>query len=867
MLYLPDPGTWPVVTRDTLNDSATTAREQMLSVAAANAPLRVIYGTVTLGPQIACIVTKNRNWVILAVWGHGEVDAVTNLLIDDKALPAGVTATHYTGTAGQTVNAALVAAFAAQSPSVAYTDALPGICYSVVTVPPSSSGGFPRLTATIRGRKVYDPRSTLTAWSSNPALCLADFVTHPSYGMARTVDYASVASVANDCDVLAGGIEPLRTLDLCLDTVQSVENWLDTLRTYAACWVTQSGVGLRLISDKAGDLVSGDPYIAEDYFATPYMAEPYGRHAHLRSNIQSISSLKKRGVQSMPTVMTVTYRDVSTTPPRDGTATVLAPGVLAGTTPRRESAVSLPGITRYSQAWREATERLNKLTLNDLSCTLSVFDEGLHAEIGDIITVTHPIGLTDKPMRVMGISGDYGRYTLDLLEYDPAVYDSSVVDAPTYVDTDQPNPAAPPVVTAVTMTEEVFQQQNGTWSSRWRVTWTGDADYPYLAYYRAELWTGATLIHTAAVSDGTQWPTPAVQEGISYTAKISAVSSIGATSDYATQSGTAAGKNLLPGDVPGMSAFEAGGRVYITWLPATDIDVWRYEVRWGSTGGTWATAALLDRVDALRLQVDQLAVGTWALYVKCVDSVGNYSTNAATVNVTVTSDASAFLINTYDQTAPTLTGMQEYSLHPTDANRYFVTEDNAMFGTKYAANLDTFTDALATTHASQTSTWLGESEDFGLDLGGNITGVATVADVSGSHISYIGTALAAAPGTFTYFAGLSQKKNLRFCRLKHESLTTSTLLITIPTQSIRLDAIPREEVGSDTSSASGPVTITLDNEYVFVKKLTITPQGSTARSVSFDNVVLGVPSTFDVYIFNDVGTKIASPFQWQFQGV
>ncbi len=77
---------------------------------------------------------------------------------------------------------------------------------------------------------------------------------------------------------------------------------------------------------------------------------------------------------------------------------------------------------------------------------------------------------------------------------------------------------------------------------------------------------------------------------------------------------------------------------------------------------------------------------------------------------------------------------------------------------------------------------------------------------------------------------------------------------------MRLDAIPREEVGSSTSSASGPVTITLENPYVSVKKLTITPQGTTARSVSFDNVVLGATSTFDVYIFNDVGTKIASPW-------
>jgi hypothetical protein len=121
--------------------------------------------------------------------------------------------------------------------------------------------------------------------------------------------------------------------------------------------------------------------------------------------------------------------------------------------------------------------------------------------------------------------------------------------------------------------------------------------------------------------------------------------------------------------------------------------------------------------------------------------------------------------------------------------------------------------------------------------------------------------------TWTYALGLSQKVNARFARLKHEALTTSTMLAVIPTQSIRVDAIPREEVGSGTSSASGPVTITLSGQYVALKKITITPQGNTARSATFDNVVLGNPTRFDVYVFGNNGDKIASPFQYTFQGV
>ena len=159
--------------------------------------------------------------------------------------------------------------------------------------------------------------------------------------------------------------------------------------------------------------------------------------------------------------------------------------------------MSLPGINRYSQAVREATERLNKLLLNDLSFNLGVFDERLDLEVGDIVAVTHPIGLSAKLMRVLGLSGEYGRYNLALVEYDPAVYDASVATAPTYTDTDLPNPASPPAVAGVTMTEEVFQLENGNWSSRWRITWSAAA-YSFLAHYRAELWVGSTLIHAAS---------------------------------------------------------------------------------------------------------------------------------------------------------------------------------------------------------------------------------------------------------------------------------------------------------------------------------------------------------------------------------
>jgi hypothetical protein len=261
-------------------------------------------------------------------------------------------------------------------------------------------------------------------------------------------------------------------------------------------------------------------------------------------------------------------------------------------------------------------------------------------------------------------------------------------------------------------------------------------------------------------------------------------------------------------------------------------------------------------------------VGTWTIHVKALDSVGQYSATAATANVTVTSDAAAFLVASYDQTNPALTNMASYTINPTDRNSYAVTEDGVLAATKFPNTASTYGNIAATYHNSVTSTWLGEVEDFGLALGGQWTGTATVADISGSHISYLGNSLD--NSSWNYPAGLSQKLNARFARMKHESLTTSTLKVTMPTQNIRVDAVPREEVGTGTSSASGPVTITLANQYVAAKKITITPQGTTARSATYDNIIIGGSAgatTFDVYVFDQTGAKIVSPFRYDFQGV
>jgi hypothetical protein len=68
--------------------------------------------------------------------------------------------------------------------------------------------GIPEVTATVKGRKVFDPRTSTTAWSDNPALCLRDYLTNSRFGMGATageIDDVLVAQAANVCEETVEG--------------------------------------------------------------------------------------------------------------------------------------------------------------------------------------------------------------------------------------------------------------------------------------------------------------------------------------------------------------------------------------------------------------------------------------------------------------------------------------------------------------------------------------------------------------------------------------------------------------------------------------------------------------------------------------
>lgn len=840
MKYLPKQD-WSVVSRSTLNDAATPAADRQLSLSADGARLPIIYGRDRRGGLIANVVPLSGDMLVQCIWGHGPIDAVEAVYLNDEPVDNWrVNQTHYLGTQSQTVDPWLRAAFA--SKGIDYWDSLPGVAYSVFRVGDAKfSTAF---AATLRGRLVWDPRSGTIAWSANPALILADFLSSAEYGCSRPVSWDSVADAADACDAVVGA-DPRRSIGLTLDTPQSCDAWVDVLRTYAGCFVVQRNDGWHLVPDRP--------------------AAPVASFDHDAGTIARITPIKKRRRADAPTVMRVTWTDTSGIPWRDRTASAYAPGVLSGAVEWRESSVSLPGIQSASQAQREAIERLNKLSLSDLSFSLGVYDTAGTLEPGDVVSVSHPVGLSDKRMRIVQMDTTApGRYTLALAEYDPAAYSDAVVSNPSSPDTTLPSPANPLAPVGVTLAEEVFQLQDGTYSSRLRVTW-GEPDYPWGVGYRIDVRVGGMVVQTGTVGKGvTVWPSVAVQERVHHQVDVRLLSSIGSESPAASATITPQGKYLLPGNVPALTGFEVGGEARLRWEPAIDIDIWRYELRWGAVGVAWADAALLDRVDALRLVASDIPAGTWDFLVCALDSVGQYSPVPARRTIAITSDAGSFLVDSHAFTSPSLTNMIAAPLPPGDPRRRWVTDDAQALASRFPDPLSDYGNPLAS-YAPGPSEWLSEIHDFGLQLTGNWTAELPVTTLSGTTSAAL--ELSDDAVTWSAHAGLSAKGSARFARLR-ASNTGGAMVVTLPGAIVRIDAVPRVEEGTATTSASTYTRITLASGYAASKGLPkVSVYGATPAIATVDNIIVGAVASFDIYVFDMSGNQISRPVGWEWKGV
>lgn len=191
---------------------------------------QVIYGQVKVGGvRVYDNTTGKKNKFlhrILAFAGH-EIESYEKIYVNDEEVTIGgggeLTAPEryddgvirmktYLGTLSQSADSDLVAE-TTDLEFGRWTNAhrLTNIAYIYARLryrSKSFPNGVPSISALVRGRKVYDPRTAVTQWSDNPALCIRDYLTNPVFGLgvpASRIDDDLVIAAANICDQTVEG--------------------------------------------------------------------------------------------------------------------------------------------------------------------------------------------------------------------------------------------------------------------------------------------------------------------------------------------------------------------------------------------------------------------------------------------------------------------------------------------------------------------------------------------------------------------------------------------------------------------------------------------------------------------------------------
>lgn len=898
----------------------TSRRALRKAVAGEGAIIPGAYGRVQAPAKVVTVTRQtNLRLLVLCVWLEGEIDAVEQIRIGDVVYTGDVA--HYLGTPTQAPDPWLAGAISG------YVDALANVAYSVLRIP-NTIDINPRIEATLRGWRCYDPRTETTVWTQNAGLALAHFIVART---GRTVDWSSVADLADACDELLPDDRPRRHIGLVLDRPAPINDWIETLREYAGCYI---------VWDDPVRFVPSRPR-AVDHVIGP-------------DKIRDLR-LRKARLDDTPNRVIVEYTRI------DGNTWTIeraATPYPVGQVPR-EQILRMHGIQNYAQAMRHAVERLNHYTLADLRGDSILSDEALEVTAGDVLSMTHHIGLTNKAMRVIGdpIAIEPGRWQLALEEYDAAVYSDSIESEPSSPDTSLPDPLDVPAGPVPTLVEDVYQLQAGIFATRIRASWEA-TDYPYAHQYRITVTDSGGNLAWSGETRATSYVTGAIQEGVTYTVAVAVIGFGGVTGAPGSAAILAQGKFLPPGDVPQITAQQvAADAVKAVWEPAIDVDIYRYELRRGAVGVEWVDATVVDLVDGLQARIEGLAVGqhdlliraldsvrqyspnvtrvtatvtapsapasvsafevggevrlawpevsgyvaayalrygplegdwdgatrldrvqalryvtkeipagTWRVYVRAVDTAGNLSPTAAAGTVTVTLDNESFLVGAITWSNPSLTNMASWSHRSLDnVPVTYVTDTGQTAAARYPNAMATYTDVLATYHVSATTEWETEAHDVGTLVSGTWQLSTGWEALSGTVT--VELELSEDGISWDTYTQLSVQASARYARVRLTATGSSSLLVRQEDVVLRLDAVAREESGVILTGTSGAATVTLSNNYTAVQSITLTLEGSTPASVVYDNVQLGGPASFDVYAFSLAGSQVSRTVRWSFKGV
>ncbi|MDE0723263.1 MAG: hypothetical protein OSB62_01020 [Alphaproteobacteria bacterium] len=622
-------------------------------------------------------VTNGTLYMAVAFTGH-EVDGLDTLYLDGVPLtldefdnatnPEYITAAgypmvnvkFYSGESTQTADPDMVRDLGE------WTEAhrLQGVSYARIRLLYNDSAypnGIPNVTAKIRGKKLYDPRSGVSAYSDNWALAVRDYLTNPIYGLGCAVDEIDEASIMASADISdepvnlkGGGTVKRYTVNGVLDTANTPLTLLETL--------TSAGAGAVPYIDGAFHVLAGA------YDAPSATLDADWLRGEI--NIHAAPSLKERfntvrGVFADPEQA---YQIVDFPEVKDDDLVA----ALGGTS--IASNIELPLTNHIESAQRIAALMLSQ-SGNTISLSVPLNLKGMSLKVWDVINLNLPeLGWENKLFRITHwqMSED-GGVDINLKEESASAYDWDESAAKTVSLIEEITLPTGREITAPgipELIEDLYVTTDGSGvKARITATWA-DANDAFAIRYRIKLKkAGESAYTTLGETAHTQWVIEDLAPG-EVTVQVVSVSPLGIESDPSEATLTVEGLTAAPADIENFNLSAQNGQAHLSWLQAEDIDVkvgGRIRLRHSAktSGATWSTA--VDLVPALAgistHAVVPLLEGTYM--VKAVDSTGNESVSAAAIITTAPQVVGMNVIETLTP-APTFDGALMGFVHDTE---------------------------------------------------------------------------------------------------------------------------------------------------------------------------------------------------------
>ena len=535
-------------------------------------------------------------------------------------------------------------------------------------------GGIPNVSAMVKGKKVYDPRTTTTAYSANAALCLRDYLTDTRLGMAMDaseMDDTAFTAAANICDEQVE-VKPVTS-------PATYENRYEANGVLYTSASPDENIG-KLLSAMGGLIAySGGkivPYAGGYRIPTVTLTE-----ADFAGSVQVQTKTSAR--DRVNAVKGVFVSAKSEWQPTDFPPLVSSTYYAEDGNIRYYRDVVLPLTTSSSCAQRLARIELRRAR-QEITMSARFKLDAMQLRAGDTVQITNAkFGWTDKVFEVMdwhfASDGQPPQLTIEmtLRETASAVYDWDVTDEiemPTTPTTTLPNPFALNAPTNLALTADgttQLVQADGTALPRIKVSWSAPAEQFIQAGgsvgidYKES--TSTTYLTWATVpGDRTlDYISSDIKIGLGYDVRIYGLSYFQVSTSYVSASVTVVKDTTAPNAPTSLTANVGTGRaVSLDWADNTEADLSEYGVYRNTTGTTPASATTdkIAEVRASRFVDAEVATGTtyyyWVTAYDFLENVSGFSNRAQAIATGITAGS-------VDTTAPSTPNPPAYSSEAT----------------------------------------------------------------------------------------------------------------------------------------------------------------------------------------------------------